>query len=414
VVLAGIVLVGFNLRVAVAAVSPILSLVREDVALSASQVGLLGTIPVASFALFGSLATPVARRLGLEPTMILALLLSATGEVVRATVSTAPAFLAWSVLALAGMGMGNVLLPPLVKRYFPDRIGPVTAAYSVALSISTAVPPLVALPVAQRYGWRAAIGVWALVGLAAAVPWVVVVVRSVAARAHLREILRRAPRGAGERALAAPDRGITRMVWRSPLAWALATTFAMNSLGTYVMFAWLPQILEDAGLGTAVGGRWLAVFAILGLPASLLGPVITARVRNPYPLVVGFVACWATGYLGLWLSPAHPTALWMVLLGIGAGTFPVLLALIGLRSPTPAVAATLSGMVQGVGYAVSALGPVGIGLLYEATGGWDVPITVLLSLLVVQLVAAWRACRPGMLGEPSVRETAREQTRAAA
>jgi CP family cyanate transporter-like MFS transporter len=399
VVLAGVVLVGLNLRIAVAAVSPILDLVRGDVALSSAEVGLLGTIPVVSFAVFGSLATPVGRKLGLEPTMIAALLLSAVGEVARAAAHTAPAFLAWSVIALAGMGMGNVLLPPLVKRYFPDRIGPVTASYSVALSISTAVPPLVAHPVAEAHGWRVAIGVWALVGLAAALPWVVVVAQSMTARAHLRQLLRRAPRP-GESAVAGPTPpGVARLVWRSPTAWGLAITFAMNSLGTYVLFAWLPQILSDAGLGDDVGGRWLALFAILGLPASLVSPVVTARLRNPFPLVVGFVTLWAAGYLGLWLAPAHGTALWCVLLGVGNGTFPVLLALIGLRSASPAVAVALSGMVQGVGYAIAGVGPVGIGLLYDATGGWDAPLAVLLALLGVLVAAGWWACRPGLVGE---------------
>lgn len=403
VVLAGIVLVGFNLRIAVAAVSPILDLVRDDVAFSATQVGLLGTIPVVSFAVFGSLATPIGRRVGLEPTMVGALLLSALGEVARANAGSASAFLVWSVVALAGMGMGNVLLPPLVKRYFPDRIGVVTAAYSVALSISTAVPPLLARPISDADGWRLAIGVWALAGLAAVVPWVVVIAQSVTARAHLRELVRRAPRGPGG-PVAAPVPGLARVVWRSPLAWALAITFAMNSLGTYVLFAWLPQILLDAGLPAGAGGRWLAVFAILGLPASLVTPVLTARMRNPYPLVVGFVVLWAAGYLGLWLAPAHGTAAWCVLAGVGNGSFPVLLALIGLRSASPAVAVALSGMVQGVGYAIAGLGPVGIGVLYDATGGWDVPFVVLLALLGVLLAAGWRACRPGLVGEQSTRD----------
>jgi CP family cyanate transporter-like MFS transporter len=188
-------------------------------------------------------------------------------------------------------------------------------------------------------------------------------------------------------------------VWRSPTAWGLAITFAMNSLGTYVLFAWLPQILSDAGLGDDVGGRWLALFAILGLPASLVSPVVTARLRNPFPLVVGFVTLWAAGYLGLWLAPAHGTALWCVLLGVGNGTFPVLLALIGLRSASPAVAVALSGMVQGVGYAIAGVGPVGIGLLYDATGGWDAPLAVLLALLGVLVAAGWWACRPGLVGE---------------
>jgi CP family cyanate transporter-like MFS transporter len=397
-VLAGIVLVGLNLRIAVAAVSPILAIVRQDVALTSAQVGLLGTIPVLSFALFGALATPVARKIGLEPTMVLALLVSASGEVARALAGSAPAFLAWSVIALAGMGMGKVLLPPLVKRYFPDRIGPVTAAYSVALSVSTAVPPLLARPVAEQHGWRVAIGVWALAGLAAVVPWLVVIGQSMAARSHLRELVRRAPKPR-ESAVPAASGGLARIVWRSPTAWGLAITFAMNSLGSYVLFGWLPQILQDAGLPAGAGGRWLAVFAILGLPGALLAPVLTARMRNPYPLVVGFVSLWALGYLGLWLSPAHGTAAWCILAGVGNGSFPVLLALIGLRSASPAVAVALSGMVQGVGYTIAGIGPIGVGLIYDATGGWDAVFVVLLALLGVQLAAAWWACRPGLVGE---------------
>jgi CP family cyanate transporter-like MFS transporter len=397
-VLAGIVLVGLNLRIAVAAVSPIIEVVRQDFAMSATQVGLLGTVPVAAFAVFGSLATPVARRLGLEPTLVLALLLSMTGELMRALADSAPQLLGWSVIALGGLGMCNVLLPPLVKRYFPDRIGPVTAAYSVAMSVSAAVPPLVALPVAQVAGWRWSVGMWAILGLAAVVPWVVVIAQSVSARSHLRGVLRRAPRSDRPAVLVQAGSQESRIVWRSRLAWALVLAFFANTTCTYVLFAWLPQILADAGLGADVGGRWLAVFAILGLPASIVSPVLAARMRNPYPLVVGFVACWVAGLLGLMLVPAHGTAVWMVLLGIGPGTFPIMLALIGLRSRTPAIAVALSGMVQGLGYGLAVVGPVGIGVLHVATGSWEVPFLVLLGLVGLLLVAGWFACRPTMLG----------------
>jgi CP family cyanate transporter-like MFS transporter len=402
IVFAGIVLVGLNLRIAVAAVSPIIEVVRQDFTMTATQVGLLGTVPVASFAVFGSLATPVARRVGLEPTLVAALLLSMTGEVMRALAGGAPAFLAWSVIALAGMGMGNVLLPPLVKRYFPDRIGAVTASYSVAMSVSTAVPPLVALPMAQAAGWRWSVGMWAVLGLAAVVPWVVVIVQSVSARAHLRTLLRRAPRTDRPAALVRAGSAESRLVRRSPLAWALVLTFFANTTTTYVLFAWLPTILADAGLGTEVGGRWLAVFAILGLPASIVAPVLTARMRNPYPLVAAFVVCWIIGLLGLMLSPAHGTAAWMVLVGLGPGSFPVILTLIGLRSRTPAIAVALSGMVQGLGYALAIVGPVGIGVLHDATGSWRGPFVVMLGLASLLLVAGWFACRPTMLGvEPA-------------
>ncbi|NAZ76819.1 MFS transporter, partial [Kineococcus sp. T13] len=191
VALLGIVLVALNLRIAIAAVSPILDVVRRDVAFDDTLAGLLGAAPLVSFAAFGSLAPVVARRLGLERTLVAALLLSGTGEVVRSTTLTPEAFIAWSVLALGGMGMGNVLLPPLVKRYFPDRIGPVTAAYSMTMAFSTTAPPLLAVPLARDLGWRVSVGLWSVLSVVAVVPWCVVIARRAATR-------RRRP-GAGRR-----------------------------------------------------------------------------------------------------------------------------------------------------------------------------------------------------------------------
>lgn len=402
-VLVGVVLVALNLRIAVAAVSPILDVVRRDVALDDTLAGVLGAIPLASFALFGSVAPLVARRLGLEPTLVAAMLLSAVGEVVRSVVTTPTAFLGWSVVALSGMGMGNVLLPPLVKRYFPDRIGPVTAAYSMAMAVSTTLPPLLAVPVARELGWRVSIGVWAVVGFVAVVPWCVVIARSAAVRSDLRGLLARAPLDTP--ALAARHRSAGR-VGRSPMAWAMAATFGFNSLNTYVLFAWLPQVLADAGLGTDVGGRWLGLFAILGLPFSFLGPMLAARVRNPWPVVAALCGCFVAGYVGLMLSPAAGTIVWMVLIGLAPGTFPVVLALINLRTRTSAGATSLSGFVQGVGYTISVPGPVLVGVIYAATGGWTVVFGFLIATVVAMAATAWVACRPVMLEDTWHRGTA--------
>jgi CP family cyanate transporter-like MFS transporter len=394
VVLLGVLLVALNLRIAVASVSPILDLVRADVALSATQAGLLGTIPVVSFAVFGSLTPVLARRVGLEPLLVAAMLLSAVGEVVRSSTTSATGFLGWTLIALAGMGMGNVLLPPLVKRYFPDRIGPVTAAYSVTMTFSTATPALLAVPVAERVGWRTSLSLWAVVGVLAAVPWLVVVIRSAVARAELSTLLRRAP--ASTPALTSRHRSGGR-VWRSPLAWGMAITFAMNSLDSYAMFAWLPQILIDGGTSPHAAGVWLSVFAILGLPPALVAPVLAARMRNPIGLVIGFVACFVISYVGLLVAPGGPVWLWILLGGFGPGAFPVLLALINLRTRTSAGAASLSGFTQGIGYAVAAVGPLLVGVLYDATGTWTAALLFLIGTLVVLALAATVACRPVML-----------------
>lgn len=394
VVLLGVVLVALNLRVAVAAVSPILAEVRTEVALTDALAGVLGAVPVVAFALFGALAPAIARRIGLEPSLILAMVLSAVGEVVRSTVSAPVAFIVWSVVALAGMGMGNVLLPPLVKRYFPDRIGAVTAVYSVALSVSAAVPPLLAVPLAREVGWRSSLAVWAVVGAVAVVPWLVVVVRSARARRNLSGVLAHA---SGPSPLLASRHRAGGRVWRSPLAWGLALTFAVNTMNVYILFAWLPRLLADTGVGPEAAGRWLALFAILGLPPALVTPVLAVRMRNPWWLVVGFVGCYVVGYLGLLLSPTTPLWLWVVLLGVAPGTFPLLLTLINLRTRTSAGATSLSGFVQGLGYGLAGAGPVVVGLVVDATGEFTLVLVGLLVTMVVLLVASAVACRPVML-----------------
>lgn len=387
VVLAGVVLVSFNLRVAVAAVSPILDLVRRDVPLSTADAGLLGAAPVVAFAVFGALAPAVGRRWGLEPALVAAMALSVFGELARAAATTPAGFLAFSFVALAGMGMGNVLVPPLVKRYFPDRIGAVTAAYAVGMSFSAALPPLVAVPAAQALGWRQAVGAWAVVGVLAVVPWLVVVVRSAAARNRLRPVLEHVPTGPHPRG----------QVWRAPLAWAMAVTFAMNTANVYIVFAWLPDLLGDVGVGEVAAGRWLALFGALGLVSALLVPLVTVRVANPWWLMVAFAALYVVAYVGLLVSPTAPLWLWVTLLGTAPGSFPLVLTLVGLRTRTADGAAALSGFVQGLGYALAAAGPVVAGLLREATGDWAATIAMLLGMVGVLAVAGVLACRPVML-----------------
>ncbi|OIQ80359.1 putative transporter YycB [mine drainage metagenome] len=415
-VLAGIVLVALNLRIAVAAVSPILDLVRVDVALDDAQAGLLGTVPVGMFALFGSLAPLLARRFAIEPVLVVAMLVSAAGEIARSGASGPWAFLFWSAVALAGMGVGNVLLPPLVKRYFPDRIGLVTAVYSTALAVSTMLPPLLAVPVARAVGWRVSLGVWAVVGVAAALPWIGVMVRSGAARRRARVLVEAAVElRNGETQVpsvpGAPPRqvvpaGSTGAVWRSPLAWGMALMFSMNSLNAYTMFAWLPQILVDAGIDDAGAGRWLAVFSLVGIPTSFVVPLLATRMRNPLAIVVVFEGCLVVGYLGLMLSPASGTAAWTLLAGLGLGSFPLALALMNLRTRSSAGAVRLSGFSQGVGYAVAGVGPVLVGVLHGATGGWTAPFVLLFVSLALLLAGAVVACRPVMLEDTWERRSA--------
>lgn len=146
-------------RLAVAGVSPILSLISADVPFNAISIGILGMLPTLGFALMGFLTPQLIPRVRLEPLLLIAILLAVAGQLGRALGTSVPVFLVLSLLTMLGLGLGNIVLPPLVKKYFPDRVGLLTALYVTLFAISTAVAPQLAVPISEAAGWRVAVGV---------------------------------------------------------------------------------------------------------------------------------------------------------------------------------------------------------------------------------------------------------------
>ncbi|NUT52568.1 MAG: MFS transporter, partial [Saccharothrix sp.] len=177
------------------------------------------------------------------------------------------------------------------------------------------------------------------------------------------------------------DRG--RSLLRSPLAWVITVFFGLQSLLAYTVMGWLPQILGDSGVDRATAGLLLAVTMVLGVPVSLVVPPLAARRPSQSGLVLLLGVLSVLGVLGLALAPAAAPALWVVLIGVGMGIFPLALVLISLRTSSGADTARLSAMAQSIGYLISATGPFAFGVLRGATGGWTVSMLVLVGLLVV-------------------------------
>jgi CP family cyanate transporter-like MFS transporter len=177
----------------------------------------------------------------------------------------------------------------------------------------------------------------------------------------------------------------------------MAGMFGMTSLSTYAMFTWLPKIFTDAGASPAFGGTMVALFSFIGLGAALAAPSVTARVRNPFPIVIGCAVCYLAAFAGLLWAPMSVPVLWVLLLGLGPSTFPMSLTLINLRSRTQAGSAALSGFAQGVGYTTACVGPLLFGVLHSLTGGWTAPFALLAVSVAVLLCGAWQACKPQML-----------------
>lgn len=382
-VLVGMLLVALNLRAAVTSLGALLDEVRGGLGLSGTMAGFVTTLPTIAFAGLGALTPWLVRRYAPARVLVVAMLALTVGQVLRVATDSAAVFVLTSALALAGIAVANILLPMLVKQHFPHRTGLVTGAYTMALTIGTTVAAASAVPVAHAVGsWRAGLGVWAGMAAVAVLPWVPLALRARATR-------RRAATPAA--AVATPTRVRPE---RTRLGWAMAVYFGAQSLSGYAIMGWLAQLFRDSGYAPEAAGLLLAGVTALGVPVALGMPTLAGRLRTLRPLVLALTAFSTAAYLGLALAPRGLAPLWVLLLALGQGAFPMILTTIGLRARTAEGTVALSAFAQSTGYVIAALGPLLVGILYEATGGWTAPLGFLLVALVVQTGAGMVIARP--------------------
>ena len=367
-VLTGLVLLSFNLRPAAVSIGPVLEEVRRGLDLTGPEAGLLTSLPVLAFAVFGALAPAFAHAVGLHRAAAVALVAVVLGLGGRALVHDGTTFLALSAVALAGMATANVLIPSLVKLHFPDRIGRATAVYTTALAVGLTSAFLLTVPIADAFGgWRAGLGAWALTALVAVVPWV-------GLSTHDRHL----ERATGSISFAD--------VARTRIGWGMVLFFGLQSLQAYSIFGWFAQLWRDSGYGAGEAGLLVGIVAGVSIPLSLWLPAAAARRTDQRAMILMVLSCYLVGY-ALLLVDAHAFAVPAALLvGIGCCVFPIVLTLIGLRAHTADGTAALSGFTQSLGYLIAAVGPFVVGAIYDATGRWTAPLW-LLTVLVLPLLA---------------------------
>jgi CP family cyanate transporter-like MFS transporter len=381
--LAGVLLAGLNLRLSIAAVSPVLPQIRADLRLSATVAGLLTTLPVLCFAAFAPVAAWFGRRVGAERAVLAGLVLLGAATALR-VLDGAPVLLAGTVLLGAAMAVGNVLLPPVVKRDFGPRAGTVTGLYTVTFTIGAAATAALTAPLAAVWGWRAALSCWAVLAVVAVVVWALAI------------------RGDRELVVSRPaDPGGGPRVWRNRLAWAVSGALGLQTGLYYAVTAWLPSLLVDelGRGGAAAGASAGSLFQILGIPGTLIVPLVIRRTTSQRGLGLTVAVGWGVLVVGLLVAPAA-WPVWAVVGGVAQGAgLALAFTLVVLRSADEHDARRLSGMGQLVGYGGGALAPFVVGALYAVGGSWTLPLGFLVVLVVAQAVVLVAAGRPGTLSE---------------
>ncbi len=385
-----IVLVALSMRTAVAVIGPVFSIISDELEFDVIVLSVVGAAPPLAFALAGLVVPRLARRFGLEPLLIVGIAAIAVGQVLRAFSFEPGLLIAATVFAMLGIGMANVLLPPLVRRYFPERIAGVTSLYLVLMCIGASVPAFTAVQIADAVDWRFAIGIWVIVPVIAVVPWLVMLrsprpVDPVTAPITIEPTVVEFDDGEDEPRPVVVARH--RPVAASPTSWSIAAAFAMASISIYAAMAYLPSILVAAGVTPVVAASSLGIAVALGIPQALVAPLLATRRWAVAPMIAFAALCGVVGWLGMLLAPAAAPLLWGALIGSVPIAFPLALLLVNTRTRSHRVTVSVSGFVQSLGYVAAGVSSFGIGLLHDATGSWTAPMIVVLGSLVLAVPA---------------------------
>jgi CP family cyanate transporter-like MFS transporter len=375
----GIMVLAVSLRSSITSLPPVFPELSAALHLSNASITVLAAVPVICFGLFSGLGGPLSRSFGEERVLLAALLLLAAGLLLRGALPSSMLF-PGTVLAGGAIALMNVLLPSLVKRRHPEHAGLLIGAYLLMLGTGAVVASLIAVPVFKAAGngprWPVSLtlGLWAVPAVAAALLWLPQV------RYHTRPERVTLPVRAG--------------VHRHALAWQVGVFIGLQSLSYYATLSWLPTLFRDRGVTAAAAGGLLALMNLGNAVTAMLAPTVAQRVRDQRLIIVVTVLAMAAGLLGSQYAPTGTAAVWTLLLGFGQGASLGLAIFFTMaRAPDPVTAASLSGFAQSTGYLIAAAGPLTVGFLHTATGGWTVPVLALVGALALQLWAGLLAGR---------------------
>jgi CP family cyanate transporter-like MFS transporter len=373
--IAGIILIGFNLRPALSGVGPLIAMIRVSTGLSNSMLGLLTTLPLVAFGILSTLTPLFTRRFGIEKTLSGALLLLTLGIALRAFGYIPLLFLGTILLGIA-IAFGNVLLPALVKRDFDKRSGFMTSLYSGMMGVGAALAAGLSVPIAESFpgSWKTSLGVWGVFSFVAFLVWISQNKFSVPTNS--KRSFKKAMKDLGS----------------NSLAWNVALFLGLQSIAFYVILAWLPDILISKGFSSSEAGWYLSLSQVTGVLGSVLVPVIAAKKDDQRKYISALILLEAISLIGLWLGTNATVFLWVSGIGFSlGGSFGLALLFIVLRSSDSETATELSGMSQSIGYLLAATGPILIGAVFDLTGDWDTALYILFMILFFKLYTGLKA-----------------------
>ena len=377
IILLGIILLGMILRTPITSVGAIIGPLKNLLEINNTVAGLITTIPLIAFAIFSPFVAKISNKIGLEKTLYLAAIVTSIGLLLRFYINTSVFFVTTFIIGV-GLTVGNVLLPGLAKKYFPENLGVMTGFYAVVMNVSASVAAGVSYPIlssnvgGEKFSTGLAVNIWLIVSILNIVIYAIITKNSKSERIEDKK-------SGGKGYL------------RSLKMWSVMLSMGLQSALFYCSVSWFAEIMISKGFTPSEAGLLLSISQFAQFPSTFLVPVLAEKIKNkliiPIFIAMGYVAS-LIGMIYIQGNFALMT-IYIVLFALaGGGSFSYVMYLFSAKSKNEEEAADISGLAQAGGYWLAAIFPPLLGYVRDVLN-WDVAIYILIvtaSLLFITLL----------------------------
>ena len=377
IILLGIILLGMILRTPITSVGAIIGPLKNLLEINNTVAGLITTIPLIAFAIFSPFVAKISNKIGLEKTLYLAAIVTSIGLLLRFYINTSVFFVTTFIIGV-GLTVGNVLLPGLAKKYFPENLGIMTGFYAVVMNVSASVAAGISYPIlssnvgGEKFSTGLAVNIWLIVSVLNIVIYAIITKNSKSERIEDKK-------SGGKGYL------------RSLKMWSVMLSMGLQSALFYCSVSWFAEIMISKGFTPSEAGLLLSISQFAQFPSTFLVPVLAEKIKNkliiPIFIAMGYIAS-LIGMIYIQGNFALMT-IYIVLFALaGGGSFSYVMYLFSAKSKNEEEAADISGLAQAGGYWLAAIFPPLLGYVRDVLN-WDVAIYILIvtaSLLFITLL----------------------------
>ncbi|MEK4229563.1 MFS transporter [Solibacillus sp. FSL H8-0538] len=372
IVFIAIFLVSLNLRPAVTSIGPLLSTIGEDLGVSSTKMSLLTSIPVFCMGLFAPLAVPFQKKFGYRAAINGLVLCIASATFARILFDSYMGLIMTSFIAGFSIAIISPMINAFIKEKFGDKMAPVIGLYSFAMGAGATISAGLTGVFYKIFdnNWPIALSIWGVLAIVAIIVWTIAAAKKEPITAeHVVEDEARNP-------------------WKTKSAWLILIYFGLQTSLFFSLTTWLSSMAMEQGMTLLTAGSVLTTMSIVQLMGNIAIPMLVGKYPNRISWLFGLITLGLVGALVLFIDTSWSIWLGAMILGAAlSGLFPIGLMLPLDEARNNREANEWSSMVLSGGFMMSAILPLVIGVVFDATGTHAYTKVIFVGLFILMFIS---------------------------